>query len=283
MLVSVIIPTYNSAAFLTEALGALLDQDYSDLEVVINDDPRTSDETPALVEAMRASGLNVVYLRENVSMAQGRKKGAEAASGEVLIHLDSDMEPSISLVSECAALIGEGYDALVIPESSFGPTYWARCRWLERCCYEHVSELEALRCIRSAIYRELGGHNDEMVYFEDKDFDLRVRRHGYRLGRTGNIIYHNEGKLTLRQVLSKRVDYARSAVVAANYYPDEIRWRGNVLERYRLFYQHRKLLLRHPVLALGTIFMKACEFAVSGLHYQLAQWRRREERMTASG
>jgi len=274
LLVSVIIPTYNSAVFLTEGLAALLDQDYPDLEVVINDDPRTNDDTPALVDAMRAEGLNIVYLRQNVSMAQGRKKGAEAASGEVMIHLDSDMEPSVSLVSECVSLIGEGYDGLVIPESSFGSTYWAHCRWLERCCYETVSELEALRCVRSSIYWELGGHNDEMVYFEDKDFDIRVRQQGYRLGRTRNIIYHNEGDLTLRQVLSKRVDYARSAVIAARYYPREIRWRGNIRERYRLFYQNRKLLLSHPVLTVGTFFMKACEFAVSGVHYQLEQRRR---------
>jgi len=267
MLVSIVIPTYNARLLLTECLRSLENQDYGDFQVVVNDDPRSTDGTEELVDVMRDRGMRIEYLRDNTSMAQGRSKGAEMADGELILHLDSDMEVSRGLLAECVDLIESGCDALVVPEVSFGSTFWARCRWLERKCYEGVEPLEALRCVRGAVYRELGGHNPEMIYFEDKDFDIRVRRRGYVVGRTNEIIYHNEGHLSLMDILRKRVEYARSAVVAARYYPKEIRWRASMWNRYRLFVENGRLFLSHPVLGLGTLFMKTCEFAVSGFHF----------------
>lgn len=226
MLISVVIPVYNGGHFLVECLRSLANQYYESYEVIVNDDPRSTDDAEGVVEEMRGKGMNVRYLRRNTSMALGRKEGAAVAKGEVLVHLDVDMQISGGLLGECAELIESGYDALVIPEESYGTSFWAMCRWLERKCYTGVEPLEALRCIRNDIYRELGGHNPEMVYFEDKDFDLRVRRQGYEVGSTENLIHHNEGDLSLRVILRKRVGYARSAVIAARYYPDEIRLRG---------------------------------------------------------
>ena len=270
MLISVVIPVYNGGHFLVECLRSLANQYYESYEVIVNDDPRSTDDAEGVVEEMRGKGMNVRYLRRNTSMALGRKEGAAVAKGEVLVHLDVDMQISGGLLGECAELIESGYDALVIPEESYGTSFWAMCRWLERKCYTGVEPLEALRCIRNDIYRELGGHNPEMVYFEDKDFDLRVRRRGYEVGSTENLIHHNEGDLSLRVILRKRVGYARSAVIAARYYPDEIRLRGSLLYRYRLFYDNREFFAAHPLLGLGTVFMKTCEFAVSAWHFYVA-------------
>jgi len=271
MLISVVIPVYNGGHFLADCLSSIADQDYKGYEVIVNDDPRSTDEAEEVVEKMRGKGMKVTYLRKNTSMALGRKEGAAVAKGELIVHLDVDMKLSRGLLGECVELIESGYDALVIPEESYGTSFWARCRWLERKCYEGVEPLEALRCVRSDIYEELGGHNPEMVYFEDKDFDLRVRRQGCKVGSTENLIYHNEGDLSLRVILRKRVGYARSAVIAVRYYPEEIRLRGSLLYRYRLFYNNRNLFAAHPLLGLGTVFMKTCEFAVSGWHFYLAR------------
>jgi glycosyltransferase involved in cell wall biosynthesis len=273
MLVSIVIPAYNARRLLAECLRSLENQDYSQFQVIVNDDPRSSDGTGELADEMRDAGMNIKYLCENTSMAQGRLRGAQAAEGELILHLDADMEVSRGLLAECVDLIDSGCDALVVPELSFGSTFWARCRWLERKCYEGVEPLEALRCVRSEIYSEIGGHNPEMVYFEDKDFDIRVQNRGYEIGRTTEIIYHNEGHLLLKDILRKRVDYARSAVVAARYYPEEIRWRASMSNRYGLFFENRRLFISHPVLGLGTLFMKTCEFAVSGLFFLISSRR----------
>lgn len=280
MLISVVIPVYDGGRFLAECLSSIADQDNENFEVIVNDDPRSNDDAEGVVKEMRDKGMNVRYLRKNTSIALGRKEGAAVANGELIVHLDVDMQMSRGLLGECVALIESGYDALVIPEESYGISFWARCRWLERKCYTGVEPLEALRCIKSDIYRELGGHNPEMVYFEDKDFDLRVRRQGYKVGSTVNLIYHNEGDLSLRVILRKRVGYARSAVIAVRYYPEEIRLRGSLLYRYRLFFNNRSLFAADPILGLGTVFMKTCEFIVSGWYFHTA---RRQSRVPLEG
>ena len=262
MLISVIVPTYNACALLTGCLRSLMEQDYPDFEVIVNDDLRTSDGTEQLVQEMGERGMDIHYIKKNFRRAQGRRDAATTAKGEIMLHMDTDMQVSKGLLRECAGLIESGYDALVIPEESFGTTFWARCRWLERQCYDEVEPIEALRCLKSGIYAELGGHNPEMTYYEDKDLDLRVRRLGCKVGRTRNKILHDEGDLHLLDLMRKRAEYARTAVIAADYYPLEIQWLGSVHNRYMLFYQKKDLFFANPLLGLGTIFMKTCEFSV---------------------
>ena len=278
MMITVIIPTYNARELLAGCLRSCLEQEYDDYEVIINDDPRSDCDNEGLVEEMRARGMNVTYLKENLARAQGRVDAAAHAAGEIMLHLDTDMEVTPTLFAECVEMVESGYDALVIPEESFGPTFWGRCRRLERQCYEGVERMEALRCVTSKVYRELGGHHPQMVYFEDKDLDLRVRAKGCKVGRTESKILHNEGNLRLRDLMMKRAEYASNAVIAAEYYPDEIRWLGNVRNRYMLFYRRKELFFADPILGIGTLFMKTCEFSVGALSYFRARRTRSRRR-----
>lgn len=271
MLISIIVPTYNACDLLEGCLRSLADQDYPDYEVIVNDDPRTNDGTEQMIREMREGGMDVRYIKENFRRAQGRRDAATAAKGEIMLHLDTDMQVSGGLLRECADLIESGYDALVIPEESFGRTFWAKCRWLERQCYNDVEPVEALRCLKSSIYADLGGHNPEMTYFEDKDLDLRVRRLGCKVGRTQSMILHDEGDLHLVDLVHKRAEYARTAVIAADYYPSEIQWLGSVSNRYMLFYRKKDLFFANPLLGLGTIFMKTCEFSVGFFNFLWAK------------
>ena len=86
-LVSVVIPTYNAAAFLTDTLDSVLAQTYTHLEVIVVDDGST-DTTPHLLESY---GDRICTLRQaNAGQAAARNHGARAAHGELLAFLDSD-------------------------------------------------------------------------------------------------------------------------------------------------------------------------------------------------
>jgi glycosyltransferase involved in cell wall biosynthesis len=87
--VSVVIPTYNRAAYLPAALDSVFAQDFPDLEVIVVDDCST-DETPAILA--RYAGRIVVIRRDERSHCPARvnNDGIRAASGEYLAFLDSD-------------------------------------------------------------------------------------------------------------------------------------------------------------------------------------------------
>jgi glycosyltransferase involved in cell wall biosynthesis len=91
--VSVVIPTYNHADYLVEAINSVLAQSYQDFEIVIVDDGST-DNTPNSVPQRHAQ---IRYLRqENQGLAAARNNGIRAAEGQIISILDADdrLEPA---------------------------------------------------------------------------------------------------------------------------------------------------------------------------------------------
>ena len=90
-LVSVVIPVYNRAAMLHEAVGSVLAQTYRPIEIVIVDDGST-DETAAVADEMasRHSDIIRVIHQPNAGVGHAREAGRQAAEGEFIQYLDSD-------------------------------------------------------------------------------------------------------------------------------------------------------------------------------------------------
>lgn len=258
--ISIIAPTRNSEMNLINLLDSLLDSNYKDFEIIINDDVISDDNTSELCKKYKSKGLKIIYKKENKSMAQGRKRGVDFSSGDILLHLDSDMKITPDLLSECVELIQNGADAIVIPEESFGTTFWAKCKWLEKKCYDGNINIESLRCIKTHIYKEIGGHNENMVFSEDKDLDIRVRESGYKITRSKNFLWHNEGDLYLLKTLKKKLGYSKTANIFAEIHPKEFKWQANPVNRYIIFLKNIKYLFIHPIIYFGMIYMKTLEY-----------------------
>ena len=92
-LVSVIIPTYNRAGLIGEAIESVRAQTYRPIEIIIADDGST-DDTEAVVGRFAESageGLNVRYVRqENQGAPAARNRGLLESRGEFIQFLDSD-------------------------------------------------------------------------------------------------------------------------------------------------------------------------------------------------
>ncbi len=88
MKVSVIIPTYNRADLLGEALASALSQPYDDFEIIVVDDGST-DATPSVLARFADPRLRVVR-QANQGISGARNAGVAEARGEYIIMLDSD-------------------------------------------------------------------------------------------------------------------------------------------------------------------------------------------------
>lgn len=100
--VSVIIPTYNSAHYLTQAVASVLAQTFQDFEVLVIDDGST-DETEAV---MSGYAPPVRYIRQpNGGVAAARNRGIAESRGRYIAFLDADdMWMSRKLERQLAAL-----------------------------------------------------------------------------------------------------------------------------------------------------------------------------------
>ena len=87
--VSVIIPAYNSEAYLPEAIESVLGQTYGDVEVIVVDDGSTDGTEEILRKCLRDK--RVRYIRqENAGPGAARNTGIRAAQGSYLAFLDAD-------------------------------------------------------------------------------------------------------------------------------------------------------------------------------------------------
>lgn len=85
---SIIIPTYNRAHFLPKAIESVLEQTYSNWELIIIDDGST-DNTLDVVENYADERIKYIY-QENAERSAARNNGIRHANGEYICFLDSD-------------------------------------------------------------------------------------------------------------------------------------------------------------------------------------------------
>jgi len=104
-IISVIIPTYNSAKYLPEAIESIFNQNYERLEIIIVDDGSTDNTTEILVPYQD----RVIYhYKENGGPASARNFGLEMAQGEIIGFLDADdIWPSNKLSLQLSHLEGD--------------------------------------------------------------------------------------------------------------------------------------------------------------------------------
>lgn len=98
-LVSVIVPAYQSAKYLSEALNSLLRQTYNDIEIIIIDDGST-DETKNIVAPYLLNKKIKYFYINNSGTAKAKNFGLQQAHGQYIQILDADDLLNPNAISE---------------------------------------------------------------------------------------------------------------------------------------------------------------------------------------
>jgi glycosyltransferase involved in cell wall biosynthesis len=128
MLVSVVIPAYNAAEWISETLESVIGQTYRELEVILVDDGST-DDTGAIAEEKLKGALQYRILRQaNSGAAAARNNGWQAANGAWIQFLDADdlldcrkIELQIGYAKETADVIYSNWQKLVFKSGTWQP------------------------------------------------------------------------------------------------------------------------------------------------------------------
>jgi glycosyltransferase involved in cell wall biosynthesis len=189
--VSVITPTYNRADMLGQAIQSVLDQDFTDWELIIVDDG-SRDNTREVVAGFADPRIRYIY-QENKGLPAARNTGIRNAQGQYIAFLDSDdLFLSHKLAEEVAILDGRPDLGLVAcghfevdrnlrvlremrPWQSHPQLNLTT--WLLTCPLVVSTVL-----VRREWLERVGLFDEQMRYVEDWDLWLRLSYAGCRMG-----------------------------------------------------------------------------------------------------
>ncbi|HEY3914359.1 MAG TPA: glycosyltransferase, partial [Verrucomicrobiae bacterium] len=108
-LVSVVIPCYNQASYLPEAVASVVAQTFSDWEIIIVNDgspDKTSDVARDLIKKHAGKLIRLVE-KPNGGLSEARNAGFKGASGEYLLPLDADDLIAPTFLAKATAVLDE--------------------------------------------------------------------------------------------------------------------------------------------------------------------------------
>lgn len=110
-LVSVIMPTYNVANYLSESIKSVLSQSYQNWELIIVDDYST-DNTLHMISTFKDPRIILIKNQSNKGVALSRNLALEAATGQYITFLDSDDLWLSSKLSQQVSILEKQSDAV---------------------------------------------------------------------------------------------------------------------------------------------------------------------------
>jgi glycosyltransferase involved in cell wall biosynthesis len=202
--VSVVVAARDEAADVARSVDALRRQSYPDYEVVVVND-RSSDGTGAILERLAAGGgttraadrktarLHVIHVRELPDGWLGKnhalQRGAETASGDVLLFTDADVVMGPDAVARAVSLLdAEELDHLAVAPRLDGGSLMTRAvvavfmvafsalfrpwKARDRKSRHHIG-IGAFNMVRRSAYEAIGGHRSIAMRPDD---DVRLGR-----------------------------------------------------------------------------------------------------------
>lgn len=262
-LVSVIIPTYNSARFLAVCLESLKSQSWKEVEIIVVDDGST-DSTLEIAEKYGC----IVVNNSKRGRAEAKNAGIRSSVGEYLFFVDSDMELGLNVINECIQLARRtpSIGGVVVSERSVGKSFWVRVRDFERSFYSG-SIIESARFFPTVLAKEVGGFEEGLVFFEESTLPYKIQRMNHRTFlRTTSVILHREDDFSLAMWLRKKFYYGESIHLYRVKYGDYSKVQISVRFRFSLFLKDWRRFMGRPKLALGLMLLKSLEYfaAASG-------------------
>ena len=191
---SVIVPAYNEAAYLGQALDSLLHQDYDGTYEVIVVDNNSRDDTAAIAARY---GVRVVREPEQ-GVCAARQRGVDCAKGEIIISTDADTTQPADWLRTIDARFADsaGVVAVAGPCRYKNPSWWAKA--YPTLLFGLVSAIYAL----TGFVFYVSATNFAIRRTAFPGYDLKLTQGGdeldllRRLRRRGEVSWHRQNVVT---------------------------------------------------------------------------------------
>ncbi len=189
--ISIILPTFNRGYILSKAIDSVIQQTYTDFELIIIDDG-SSDNTSEIVRRYHDARIRYIQYYPNKGGNHARNVGIHLAEGEYLAFIDSDNIWDKEYLAKRIEIIDSEKLDLV-----FGDTYITYENGLKRrfprCEETDLGDIQGITkkilcnnvidtntaCVKKTVALDIGGFNEELKRFQDWDFFIRIICGGY--------------------------------------------------------------------------------------------------------
>jgi GT2 family glycosyltransferase/glycosyltransferase involved in cell wall biosynthesis len=218
---SLIILTYNNLDYTRQCLDSIYAHTrHPDFEVILVDNA-SQDETPEFLRkfAQKHANVHLILNQTNQGFSRGNNQGAEAAVGEVLVFLNNDIvvtegwlsgllrhleDPQVGMVGPVTNASGNQSRIAVDYETlddmpPFAASYTSAHRG-------QASEIPMLpfQCVAipRAVFEEVGPLDERfgVGMFEDDDYALRLKQHGYKILCAEDVFVHHWGSASFGRI-----------------------------------------------------------------------------------
>ncbi|CAG0901996.1 unnamed protein product, partial [Cyprideis torosa] len=112
--VSVIVPVYNTALYLDKCLSSLLNQSFTDIEVIVVNDGSTDNSQEIIDHYGNLDGRIRVYKKENGGLSDSRNYGLGQIQGDYIAFVDSDDWIDVDMIEKMHNLATHSLADIVI-------------------------------------------------------------------------------------------------------------------------------------------------------------------------
>lgn len=278
-LVSVVLPTYQRAHLLAQAITSVLDQTHANLELIVVDD-NSPDDTAAVVASFDDARIQYVKNTPNLKLPRALNRGFALARGDYLTWTSDDnlMAPTALekmlavLVAGDADFVYADYWLFSEQDADGKPVAPQHERLPATLQLERGNHIGACFLYARTLYQTIGDYNPELFLVEDYDYFLRAARR-FRFAHIAEPLYYfRRDDATL--YISRFAEVKASDVL--------VRFKNQALDTSGAVAVLAGLLLQHPDRLADRALKRALALR-DGVSYRLGGWfvRRGTARLTA--
>lgn len=236
--VSVVIPCYNYAHFLSEAVESVVAQTCQDFEIIIVNDGSTDNSAEVaqnLIAAYPRHRITLIDQQNSGHPAISRNRGIEQAAGKYILCLDADDTIAPTMLEECVRVLDSNPAVSIAYTDQLHVSHDGR-RLVETQDYDFQSLLKANYIGTCSLFRRhawegVGGY--KAIGYEDWEFWIGCGEQGYFGKRIPKPLFHYRvGHAGVYSQDLKRDRQHRAQIIlnhASVYGPDDQVWAQGVL------------------------------------------------------
>jgi glycosyltransferase involved in cell wall biosynthesis len=250
-LVSVVIPCFNQAEYLTECIDSVKASDYAHIEIIVVDDGSYETASRSFFDSFSIPGVTLIR-RKNAGLSEARNTGIRASAGAYILPLDADDKISSRYISRAVEVLESRPEVKMVycKAEYFGAKtgIWDLAPF-DRQTFFTQNLIFCTALFRRSDYDSTPGYNPNMKFgFEDWDFWMSLLEQGGEVYRIPEIhfFYRVKPGSMVRSMDAEKIAYLRNRIFKnhlhfyAEHFQDPVNlyWKLRQAESFKTDYEN---------------------------------------------